>query len=181
MCFLLDHSAVSQNGHDVGASSRYTPPHPPTPPSSLPPLLSPPPTTTTRARPVKGDNSSVLPSLLCCLQRSPCLVNAKQQTVRMAMSAAVHHSFDKVAANELNNGPRAQKTERAGTRPGVLKDPAPQRAVTVGYVAAVAPSSSEFTVLRFQTRVGKFGPGVWWMLARNPYLPSTLAMKSTKS
>ena len=32
----------------------------------------------------------------------------------MALSAAAHHSFDKVAAGEKNDGPRAQKTDRAG-------------------------------------------------------------------
>ena len=63
----------------------------------------------------------------------------EQQSVRMALSAPIHHSFDKVAADELNNGPRAQKTDRAGTRPGVLKDPEPHgAAVTVGPVAAEA-------------------------------------------
>ena len=41
----------------------------------------------------------------------------------------------KVAADEKNSGLRAQTTFSAG-RPGVLKDPAPQGAVTVGYVAA---------------------------------------------
>ena len=37
----------------------------------------------------------------------------EKQSVRMALCAAAHHSFDKVAAYELNNGPRAQKTDRA--------------------------------------------------------------------
>ena len=32
----------------------------------------------------------------------------------MAVSAAAHHSFDKVAAGEKYYGPRAQKTDRAG-------------------------------------------------------------------
>ena len=32
----------------------------------------------------------------------------------MALSAAAHHSFDKVAAGEKYYGPRAQKTDRAG-------------------------------------------------------------------
>ena len=56
--------------------------------------------------------------------------------------ALFHHSFDKVAADELN-GPQTQKTDRAETRPGVLKDPGPPwvEAVTVGYVAARAPPS----------------------------------------
>ena len=62
----------------------------------------------------------------------------EQQTVRMALSAAAHHSFDKVAAGAKYDGQRAQKTASAATRPGVLKDPAPQRAVKVGYVAARA-------------------------------------------
>ena len=32
----------------------------------------------------------------------------------MALSAAAHHSFDKVAASETYHGLRAQKTDRAG-------------------------------------------------------------------
>ena len=60
------------------------------------------------------------------------------QSVRMALNAAVHHSAVKVAAGEKNSGLRAQTTFSAG-RPGVLKDPAPQGAVTVGYVAAPGP------------------------------------------
>ena len=32
----------------------------------------------------------------------------------MALSAAAHHSFDKVAAGEKYDGLRAQKTDRAG-------------------------------------------------------------------
>ena len=32
----------------------------------------------------------------------------------MALSTAAHHSFDKVAAGEKYDGPRAQRTERAG-------------------------------------------------------------------
>ena len=35
----------------------------------------------------------------------------EQQTVRMALSAAVHHSFDKVAAGEKYNALRGQKTD----------------------------------------------------------------------
>ena len=35
--------------------------------------------------------------------------------------------------------PRGQNTQHPGARPGVLKDPAPQEAVTVGYVAAPGP------------------------------------------
>ena len=50
-------------------------------------------------------------------------------------SAAAHHSAEKVAAGEKNSGLRAQ-TSFSAARPGVLKDPAPQGAVTVGYVAA---------------------------------------------
>ena len=57
----------------------------------------------------------------------------------MALNAAVHHSAVKVAAGDLNSGLRAQTTFSAGARPGVLKDPAPQGAVTVGYVAAPGP------------------------------------------
>ena len=38
----------------------------------------------------------------------------EQQSVAMALSAAVHHSFDKVAAGEKYDGIRAQRTDRAG-------------------------------------------------------------------
>ena len=38
----------------------------------------------------------------------------EQQSVAMALSAAAHHSFDKVAAGERYDGLRAQKTDRAG-------------------------------------------------------------------
>ena len=38
-----------------------------------------------------------------------------------------------------HNVPRHQKTPLPGERPGVLKDPAPQGAATVGYVAAPGP------------------------------------------
>ena len=68
--------------------------------------------------------------------------NHEQQTVRMALSAAVHHSFDKVAAGEKYNALRGQNTDRAGTRPGVLTDPVPQEAVEFGYVAAPGPPLS---------------------------------------
>ena len=52
------------------------------------------------------------------------------QSVRMALTAAAHHSFDKVAADETYRGLRAQKTARAGgARLGVLKQPEPQEAV----------------------------------------------------
>ena len=37
----------------------------------------------------------------------------EQQSVAMALSAAAHHSFDKVAAEAKYSGPRAQKTDRA--------------------------------------------------------------------
>ena len=76
----------------------------------------------------------------------------------MALSAAAHHSFDKVAAGERNDGLRAQTTDRAGEaahraprrqkkaageavifelfdedtaglRPGVLAEPRPQERV----------------------------------------------------
>ena len=60
------------------------------------------------------------------------------QSVRMAMTTAAHHSAEKVAAGEKNSGLRAQ-TSFSAARPGVLKDPAPQGAVTVGYVAAPVP------------------------------------------
>ena len=56
----------------------------------------------------------------------------------MALNAAAHHSAEKVAAGEKNSGLRAQ-TSFSAARPGVLKDPAPQGAVTVGYVAAPGP------------------------------------------
>ena len=62
----------------------------------------------------------------------------EQQSVRMALNAAAHHSAEKVAAGEKNSGLRAQ-TSFSAVRPGVLKDPAPQGAVTVGYVAAPGP------------------------------------------
>ena len=38
----------------------------------------------------------------------------EQQSVAMALSAAAHHSYDKVAGGERYYGPRAQKTDRAG-------------------------------------------------------------------
>ena len=37
----------------------------------------------------------------------------EQQTVRMVLSAAAHHSFDKVAAGEAFNALRGLKTDRA--------------------------------------------------------------------
>ena len=59
----------------------------------------------------------------------------------MALSAAAHHSFDKVAAGAKYNAPRAQKTDRAGMRPEPLEEVSePQGpAATVGYVAARPP------------------------------------------
>ena len=83
----------------------------------------------------------------------------EQQSVAMALSAAAHHSFDKVAAGEKCYRPRAQKTDTvreaankdlwrqkskaagdavffelldedtAGVRPGVLVEPPPQERV----------------------------------------------------
>ena len=38
----------------------------------------------------------------------------EQQSVAMALSAAAHHSFDKVAAGAKYDGLRAQRTDRAG-------------------------------------------------------------------
>ena len=38
----------------------------------------------------------------------------EQQSVAMALSAAAHHSYDKVAAGVTHDGLRAQKTDRAG-------------------------------------------------------------------
>ena len=48
----------------------------------------------------------------------------------MALSAAAHHSFDKVAAGERNDGPRAQKTDRAGE--AAHKAPRRQRSNAAG-------------------------------------------------
>ena len=74
----------------------------------------------------------------------------EQQTVRMVLSAAAHHSFDKVAAGESFNAQRGQKTDRArreveerelhdaprrqkppppGTRPAPLVEVPPQGAM----------------------------------------------------
>ena len=65
----------------------------------------------------------------------------EQQCVRMALTAAAHHSAEKVVAGETYSGLRAQKTVSEGRRPGVLKDPGPPwvEAVTVGCVAASVP------------------------------------------
>ena len=59
-------------------------------------------------------------------------------TVAAALAEAHHHSAPKVGA-ETHVALRRQKTASAGARPGVLEDPAPQGAVTVGYVAAPVP------------------------------------------
>ena len=56
----------------------------------------------------------------------------------MALNAAAYHSAEKVAVGEKTSGLRAQTSFSAGW-PGVLKDPAPQGAVTVGCVAAPGP------------------------------------------
>ena len=42
----------------------------------------------------------------------------EQQTVRMVLSAAAHHSFDKVAAGETFNALRGLKTDRGPQRGG---------------------------------------------------------------
>ena len=63
----------------------------------------------------------------------------ERMTVAMALAENLHHSRQKVEGGE-HDGLRAQKTVRAtGARPGVLKEPEPQGAVTVGYVAAPGP------------------------------------------
>ena len=59
-------------------------------------------------------------------------------SVAAALAEAHHHSAPKVGA-ETHDALRRQKTASAGARPGVLKDPAPQGAVTVSYVAAPGP------------------------------------------
>ena len=77
----------------------------------------------------------------------------EQVSIAAAVAAALHHSArpvtykaprgQKTATEEVektsHNVPRHQKTPLPGGRPGVLKDPAPQGAVTVGYVAAPGP------------------------------------------
>ena len=45
------------------------------------------------------------------------------QSVRMALTAAAHHSAGKVAAGETYSGPRAQTTVSAGPRPAAMKEP----------------------------------------------------------
>ena len=77
----------------------------------------------------------------------------EQVSIAAAVAAALHHSArpvtykaprgQKTATEEVekttHNVPRHQKTPLPGGRPGVQKDPAPQGAVTVGYVAAPGP------------------------------------------
>ena len=61
-------------------------------------------------------------------------------SVEMALAAAQHHSAPKSAGLVTYDALRAKNTAKAGGRPGVLKDPEPQRwTVTVGYVAAPGP------------------------------------------
>ena len=68
----------------------------------------------------------------------------------MALSAAAHHSFDKVAAGEKYDGPRAQKTDRA--REAANKAPRRQRARAAGEdTAGVRPEA--FAKPRPQERV----------------------------
>ena len=62
----------------------------------------------------------------------------ERMSVAAALAEAHHHSAPKVGA-ETHYALRRQKTTSVGARPGVLKDPAPQGAVTVGYVAAPGP------------------------------------------
>ena len=47
--------------------------------------------------------------------------------VQMALCEALHHAAPQVERGE-NSAPRGQKTHKAGGRPGVLQDPAPQLA-----------------------------------------------------
>ena len=54
----------------------------------------------------------------------------EQQSVAMALSAAAHHSFDKVAAGETYVGQRAQKTDTAGE--AANKAPRRQRSNAAG-------------------------------------------------
>ena len=62
----------------------------------------------------------------------------ERMSVAAALAEAHHHSAPNVGA-ETHYALRRQKTASAA-RPGVLKDPAPQGAVTVGYVAAPVPT-----------------------------------------
>ena len=59
-------------------------------------------------------------------------------SVAAALAESLHHSAPKVGA-VTHYALRRQMTASAGARPGVLEDPAPQGAVTVGYVAAPGP------------------------------------------
>ena len=54
----------------------------------------------------------------------------EQQSVAMTLSAAAHHSFDKVAAGAKYDGLRAQKTDRAGE--AAHKAPRRQRSKAAG-------------------------------------------------
>ena len=77
----------------------------------------------------------------------------EQVSIAAAVAAALHHSArpvtykaprgQKTATEEVekttHNVPWHQKTPLPGGRPGVLKDPAPRGAVTVGCVAAPGP------------------------------------------
>ena len=77
----------------------------------------------------------------------------EQVSIAAAVAAALHHSArlatyeaprgQKTATEEVemttHNVPWHQKTPLPGGRPGVLKDPAQQGAVTVGYAAAPGP------------------------------------------
>ena len=65
-------------------------------------------------------------------------VKHERMTVAMALAENLHHSRQKVEGGE-NDGIRAQTTASSGARPGVLKEPEPQGAVTVGHVAAPGP------------------------------------------
>ena len=76
----------------------------------------------------------------------------EELSVKMALARALHHSAqpggpvveepEEEVEFEEHAGLRAQNTPPPGSRPGVLKDPGPPwvEAVTVGYVAAGAPS-----------------------------------------
>ena len=62
----------------------------------------------------------------------------ERMSIACALAEAHHHSAPKVGA-EQHYASWRQKATSAGARPGVLNDPAPQGAVTVGYVAAPGP------------------------------------------
>ena len=56
------------------------------------------------------------------------MLRHEQQTVRMALAAALHHSAGPKEKVEMQqNGPRGQKTPPPGERPGLLAEPGPQR------------------------------------------------------